>query len=374
MKRWMVVLGGAVLTAAVLGTWAIDRWGYPTAPSSALEASGRIEGEEVAVGSKIGGRVDRLLVGEGDTVARGQLIAVLSAPDLEATVRQAEAQAEAAGAQVLRARGEVSVLAMQFDQARTSIALVNAQVRAQRQQAEAALAAARAAEAQARRDFARLQSLETAGAIAPADVEAAGTRLESASAQVAAARGQVALAEAGALDVARLEQQRDTIGRQLEVARIALAAAQSQYQAAVAARDERRAVLGETRVSAPSPGVVVHKVANLGEVVQPGSPIVVIVDLRALWLKVFIPEPQIGRIRLGMEARVYVDAFPGRPFHAKVQEISNQAEFTPKDVQTREERVKLVFAVKLAVEYSGGVLKPGMPADATILGNGEPGL
>jgi HlyD family secretion protein len=89
---------------------------------------------------------------------------------------------------------------------------------------------------------------------------------------------------------------------------------------------------------------------------------------------VYIPEPQIGKIRLGDPARVYVDAFPGRPFAAKVQEINDQAEFTPKDVQTREERVKLVFAVKLAVENAGGVLKPGMPADGTIELGGEPGL
>lgn len=374
MKRWMGIVGGAVLTAAVFGTWAVDRWGHPATPKGAIEASGRIEGEDVAVGSKIGGRVERLLVAEGDTIARGQLIAVLSATDLAAAVRQAEAQVEAAGAQVLRASSEVSVLVVQLDQAQTSIALVDAQVRAQQQQAEAALAAALSAEAQARRDLERARSLERAGAIAPADVEAAGTRLESASAQVAAARGQVAMAKAGTLDVARLEQQRNAVGRQLEVTRTALAAAQSQYQAAVAARDVRRAVFGETRVYAPSPGVVVNKVANLGEVVQAGSPIVVIVDLRALWLKVFIPEPQIGKIRLGAEARVYVDAFPGRPFQAKVREISDRAEFTPKDVQTREERAKLVFAVKLAVENPTGVLKPGMPADGTIFAGGEPGL
>jgi HlyD family secretion protein len=182
------------------------------------------------------------------------------------------------------------------------------------------------------------------------------------------------MAEAGALDVLRLERQRDTVVEQLNVARRALAAAQSQYRAAVAARDVQRAQFGETRVYAPLSGVVVTKVANPGEVVQAGSPIVVLIDLRALWLKVYIPEPQYGKIRLGDQARVYVDAFPGRPFPAKVREISNQAEFTPKDVETREERVKQVFAVKLAVENTGGLLKPGMPADGVIVLDGEPGL
>lgn len=374
MKRWMVIAGGAVLTIAVFGTWAADRWGRPAAPADTIAASGRIEGDDVAVGSKIGGRLERLLVVEGDRVARGQLIAVLSATDLAAAVRQAEAQVEAAAAQVLQARSNVSVLEAQINQAETSIALVDAQTRAQEQQARAALVQALAAEAQARRDLTRAESLERSGAIARADVEIAGTRLESASAQVASARGQVAMARTGALDVARLGHQRETVGRQLDAARKALAAAQSQYQAAAAARDVQRARFGETRVYAPLSGVVVTKVANPGEVVQAGSPIAVLVDFQALWLKVYIPEPLIGKIRLGDRARVYVDAFPGRPFPAKVREVHNQAEFTPKDVQTREERVKLVFAVKLAVENPGGLLKPGMPADGTILLGSEPGL
>lgn len=374
MRRWTVIAGAVVLTIVIFGAWTIDRWRRPAAPPDTIEASGRIEGDDVAVGSKIGGRIERLVVAEGDRVMQGQLIAVLSAPDLAAAVRQAEAQAATAGAQVMQARSTVSVLVVQLGQAQTAIALVDAQVRAQEQQAQAALAAALASEAQARRDLARAESLERAGAIARADVETAGTRLQSASALVDAARGQVAMARAGMLDVARLEQQRDTVERQLDVGRKALAAAQSQYEAAVAARDVQRVTFGETRVYAPLSGVVMTKVANLGEVVQAGSPIVVVVDLRALWLKVYIPEPQLGKIRLGDQARVYVDAFPGRPFAAKVSEINDQAEFTPKDVQTREERVKLVFAVKLAVDNADRLLKPGMPADGTIVLSGAPGL
>ncbi|HEV2281359.1 MAG TPA: efflux RND transporter periplasmic adaptor subunit [bacterium] len=374
MRRWTVIAGAVVLTIVIFGAWAIDRWGRPAAPAGTIEASGRIEGDDVSVGSKIGGRIERLVVAEGDRVVQGQLIAVLSAPDLAAAVRQAEAQVATAGAQVMQARSAVSVLVVQLGQAQTAIALVDAQVRAQEQQAQAALAAALASETQARRDLARAESLERAGAIARADVETAGTRLQSASALVDAARGQVAMARAGTLDVARLEQQRDTVERQLDVGRKALAAAQSQYEAAAAARDVQRVTFGETRVYAPLSGVVVTKVANLGEVVQAGSPIAVLVDLRALWLKVYIPEPQIGKIRLGDQARVYVDAFPGRPFAAQVSEINDQAEFTPKDVQTREERVKLVFAVKLAVDNADRLLKPGMPADGTIVLSGAPGL
>ena len=178
----------------------------------------------------------------------------------------------------------------------------------------------------------------------------------------------------GLLEVKRQGQQRQTAERQLEIARAGLAAAQAQMEAAGAARDELKAMQNETKVYAPLSGVVLHKIVNAGEVVAPGAPLVSLVDLRALWLKVFVPEPQIGKIRLGMPAKVYVDAFPGRPIAARVNEISKRAEFTPKDVQTREERVKLVFAVKLAVDNPDGVLKPGMPADASIVWKTEPAL
>jgi HlyD family secretion protein len=120
-------------------------------------------------------------------------------------------------------------------------------------------------------------------------------------------------------------------------------------------------------VFAPASGIVASKVVNAGEVVAAGTPLVIIIDLQALWLKVFIPEPEIGKLRLGLPAAVSVDAFPGRTFPASIVEISQKAEFTPKDVQTREERVKQVFAVKLAVDNADGALKPGMPADALIL-------
>jgi HlyD family secretion protein len=271
---------------------------------------------------------------------------------------------------------------------------------------------AQSAREQARRDLIRFRSLEAAGAVARADLEDAGTKLETTSAQVdvaaqeaqraraalqqveasamdvevreeearafaeqvEVARGQVALANAGLLEVKRQEQQRQTVEQQLEVARGGLAAARAQLQAAVAARDELQAMESETKVYAPLSGVVLHKIVNTGEVVAPGAPLVSLVDLRALWLKVFVPEPQIGKIRLGMPAKVYVDAFPGRPIAARVSEISERAEFTPKDVQTREERVKLVFAVKLAVDNPDGILKPGMPADASILWKTEPAL
>ncbi|MBI4277172.1 MAG: efflux RND transporter periplasmic adaptor subunit [Armatimonadetes bacterium] len=449
MKGWLAAIAGIIILAAgTAAAWSVVQGARAQPPDGALEASGRIEGEEVLINSKIGGRVQQLLVREGDRVRRGQLVAVLGSDELEARVRQGGAQVEGARAQVSRAASEVEVLERQVAQAQVGVTLAAARVLAQQQQAQAAMNAAVARLAQARkastmaqtqipavveearaalrgaeadlararalqegtrRDLSRLQALHADGAIAAADVDAGRTRfevtaaqVEAASEQVGRARAALARAQAGTLEVqvreeevrvadaqveaarsqveaaraawlevtGRREQQR-AAERQVQAARASLGTVQAQLQAAIAARDELQTVLGEARVSAPTSGVVTSKIVNTGEVVQAGTPLVAVVDLQAVWLKVFVPEVDIGRLRLGMLARVYVDAFPGRPYPARVVEISQRAEFTPKDVQTREERVKQVFAVKLAVDNPEGVLKPGMPADARIFWKGD---
>jgi HlyD family secretion protein len=112
---------------------------------------------------------------------------------------------------------------------------------------------------------------------------------------------------------------------------------------------------------------VTTKVAAQGEVLAAGAPIVVVTDLDQLHMKAYVPESEIGRVKIGDSAQVHVDAFPGRPFAARVREIASQSEFTPKEVQTREERVKQVVAVKLYLDANPDhALVPGMPADAVI--------
>lgn len=141
-----------------------------------------------------------------------------------------------------------------------------------------------------------------------------------------------------------------------------------------AALREARAQLAEQQqyheemtVRAPTPGTVLVRTVERGEWVQPGTPLFTMVDLNQLYLKIYVPEPDIGKVVHDQPARVYVDAFPSRFFPARVSKIASEAEFTPKNVETREERVKLVFAVELALdENPDGVLKPGMPADAVV--------
>ena len=120
-------------------------------------------------------------------------------------------------------------------------------------------------------------------------------------------------------------------------------------------------------MKSPIDGRVLTRTVERGERVEPGTPLFTLVDLDRLYVKIYVPEPSIGKVALGQEARVSVDAYPGRAFPARVSRVSQEAEFTPKNVETREERVKLVFAVEVSLlENPQGVLKPGMPADAVI--------
>src|SRR5207253_1539744 len=113
-------------------------------------------------------------------------------------------------------------------------------------------------------------------------------------------------------------------------------------------------------------GLVLRKAMEVGETATPGAPILTLMDPNDLWLRAYVSETDLGRIRLGQAATLSVDAFPGRRFAGVIREIASEAEFTPKNVQTKKERVNLVYRVKIAVANAGGALKPGMPADAQI--------
>jgi HlyD family secretion protein len=145
----------------------------------------------------------------------------------------------------------------------------------------------------------------------------------------------------------------------VEAARAQVSQAQAQLALALSR-------LRETVITSPISGVVLRKNLEVGETANPGVSILTLVDPRDLWLRAYVPETEIGRIKLGQPARIKVDAFKDRAFAGKITEIASEAEFTPKNVQTQKERVNLVFRIKIGVENSEGILKPGMPADAEI--------
>lgn len=268
-----------------------------------LEASGRIEGDQAAVGAKIGGRIVRLPIREGQALEAGQLIAEISSD-------QARAQLEQAEHDLHMAREQLAMAQAHFRQAE-----------ADRKKAE--------------KDYVRYRELLTDKAIAR----------------------QVADQARAAFDAAKAGQ--EAAAKQIE-------AAKARIQSAEAGQALAQANLNDTKVTAPFSGTVLRKLVQEGEVVAAGTPIVTFVDLSKLHVKVYLPERDIGKVKLGNPCRVYVDAFPERFFEAMISEVSQQAEFTPRDIHMKDERVKLVFAVKLALMNPEGLLKPGMPADARI--------
>ena len=142
--------------------------------------------------------------------------------------------------------------------------------------------------------------------------------------------------------------------------------AETAYRVAKANFDRISATIGNAVIYAPIDGIVLEKNLEVGEMAFPGTPIVTIANLSKPWIKIYVNERRLGLVKLGQRAEIFVDTYPDRPFQGRIIAISNRAEFTPKTIQTKEERVKLMFAVKIAVENPELILKPGMPADAFI--------
>ena len=225
------------------------------------------------------------------------------------------------------------------------------------------------------------QALQAGEVVATLVSDELAARASAADAAIAAAQAQLQRARAASAqadkDAQRFERLLDSGAverirtEQMQLAAVSARSqaeqAQQQLGQARAARQELAAVLRELTVRAPQAGTVTLKLHEAGEVVAAGSPLLELVDLQRLYLKVYVPETQIGQVRLGLPARIYSDAFPGRSFDARVSYIAHRAEFTPKEVQTSDERAKLVYAVKLQLAANpAGQLSPGVPADAVI--------
>lgn len=376
MRRALVMC--LVAATAVVAAWFWLRPAEP--PSGLLEANGRVEGDEAAVGARVAGKIVRLAVGEGQRLAAGALIAELASDQVRAQLEQAEHTVHTAREELAEAHARVAAARRAFETAELAVTQARQEARARVGEAVAALGAARAqlAEAEAtresaERDLGRSRELFARELIAAQQLDQAKTRFEVALAAAEAARKRVgqagealALARAGQTGVDVRQRGAEAARERVREAQAAVGTARARIEAAEAARSLARANLQDTRVPAPFAGTVLRKLVEPGEVVAAGTPLVTLVDLGRLHAKVYVPEADLGKIKIGDPARLYTDAFPGRPFEARVSEVAQHAEFTPRDVHMKDERAKLVFAVKLAIDNPEGVLKPGMPVDALI--------
>ncbi len=162
------------------------------------------------------------------------------------------------------------------------------------------------------------------------------------------------------------KQQLDLVQSQTDSANAQLRAAAAMKREARSALNFANVQLDECDIASPITGVVLTRNYERGDVVMPGSTVFTLGDLRRPWIKIYVSDTDLGRVRLGQRVRISVDSFPDRTFDGTVRRIADKAEFTPHDVQTREDRTTLVFAVKVYIDNARGLLKPGMPADATF--------
>lgn len=347
----IAVIAGSGLLA--LAAAAYVAWRFVTPDSGLIQVSGRIESDRVTLASKVMGRVTAIRVREGSETRLHETMALLDDRTALAQLAESRAAAEAAASQVTSARSALAVLRREVPNAIAA--------------AEAGLAASQANQRQAGStaeqsalDSARAQELVKDHLIDTQSAQRAALALKVAQEQRAAADAEERKA-GQVLEDARVGPLRI---RAQEASLAALESAQKQAQAHA---EEIQSLLDELTIAAPLAATVTGRFVNIGEVVNVGTPLYELVDLDNLYLQVYVPEAQIGKVRLGLPAQVFTDAFPGRSFPATVRYIASRAEFTPKEVQTTDERVKLVYEVRLYLDANPEHrLTPGLPCDAMI--------
>jgi membrane fusion protein YbhG len=357
----------------------------PSTPFSVVELTGRVEGDDSAVAAKVAGRILEIRVREGDDMKAGDVIAVLDDRQVQSRHDQAQAALAAAEARTASARAQVAVLEEQLKQTQLAFGQSENDSQGRVAQAEADLTAAEADRARqeaslklALFDKDAYTHLVTTGAVserqgrlsvATADQQEAA--VAGAKRRVEAARGAVTTAKANLSNpgirqsqVAAVRQQ--LIQQQAEIANSVASAEQARFQLAEADANRQ-----DLTVVAPFAGTVITRAAEPGEVIQAGTPIVTLLDLAKVYLRGFVPEGDIGRVKVGQVAHVYLDSNITQALDAYVSRIDPQATFTPENTYFRDDRVRQVVGVKLQLKGGFGYAKPGMPSEGEVLVSGD---
>ncbi|MEO8071081.1 MAG: HlyD family efflux transporter periplasmic adaptor subunit [Acidobacteriota bacterium] len=308
-------------------------------PAPPARASGYVEATDVRVSSKVPGRVDQVKVAEGARVTAGDVLVVLSPVDLDLAVRHAEADRAQASAQLALVRAGARPEDVQ--QAQSQVDAAAADVRG----AEAELGAAKS-------DQVRFEQLLQNRAGSQKQRDDAVTRREAAEARLKGATDRVHVADA-ALARIRAGARREEV----DAARARVASADAQ----IATLNQRRT---DATITSPASGIVSTRLAEPGEMVAVGQPLLTLVDLDHAWVNAYVEEPRVPSLRIDQAVTVVTDA--GNRLPGRIAFISPKAEFTPRNVQTTAERAKLVYRVKVTVDNREGVLKPGMPAEVEL--------
>lgn len=399
------------------------------AKEGVINVSGRIEGDEYNVGSKTSGKVERILVDEGSVVKKGELIGTIYSEQLraqldsakkdvllnenritqaetaleqaqahtDATVRQATANLQVNNSQLNKARASQSVAEAELERSR----LLCSQAQLEYEQALANLRKAKADLDYNEKEYTRVKNLLKEDAVAKARYDAVENRyiaareelvlarrqvdkavknIESSKRSVNVAEANVAMATAGihegesVVDAGQANVNLAGVGKFDVESRLKdVSNARREHAKALDALRSAKADLEDSKVFSPVDGVIMSKIAEPGEVISGGTPLVTVVNMDSLYLRVYVPTSQQGRLKIGNPVTIVPDSFDGKEgrqkkeFKGSVYKISEKAEFTPKNVETKEQRAKLVFSIKIRFEdNSERLLKPGMPCEAWI--------
>jgi HlyD family secretion protein len=357
----------------------------PKIPHSLVALSGRIEGDDSAVAPKTTGRILEVRFREGDSVKAGETIAVLDDEQVFARADQARAAVTVAEARLRSSRDQIAVLQEQLQQndLQTEQAKMDASGRVRQGEADVAAAESDLANQEAAfqiADFDRTayNKLRKTDAVSERQARQANATAEQQAAAVAAAkrklesaRGVLTMAQATLSNPGIRGFQASTVRKQLAQQRSEIAYSQALADQARYQLTEAQATRSDLTVKAPFDGTVMTRAAEPGEVVQAGTAIVTLLDLSKVYLRGFIPEGQIGKVKVGQPARIYLDSDPAKALDAYVERIDPQATFTPENTYFRDDRVKQVVGVKLRLKSGIGFAKPGMPADGEILVEGS---
>ncbi len=385
-KKWIPV--AVLMIVAIVGIF-LFRW-YRSDNSHVISLSGNIELTEVDIAFKVPGKLQERLVDEGDPVRKGMVVARLDQEQLRHQHDRAKAVLASAESRLVQlrtgieyqtetVRGQIEQRQAELNSAEANLRDLLAGSRSQEiEQARAAVERARTEHERAEKDWSRALVLYRNDDISTSDHDQFKARYESAMAvlkqaeetlalvvegprkeaieaaraQVARSRASLKLAEAAQLDLKRTRQELETRKAEIEQARAELANIESQ--------------LNDTVAVSPIDGLVLVKAAEVGEILAAGTAVVTVGDLDHPWLRGYINEKDLGRVKLGAAVKVATDSFPNKTYRGRISFIASEAEFTPKQIQTPEERVKLVYRIKIDVENPGRELKSNMPADATI--------
>jgi multidrug resistance efflux pump len=375
--RIKALVGGVVLAAAIaagLGFyWPFGR------KMEVLKLPGLVEIQEVRLGSRIGGRVAEVLVSEGDQVKAGQVLVRIDAPELEAQREQLEARLREAESQLEKAKNgprqeEIDSAQAALEAARARLKRLEAgsrveEIRQARSEVDSALADSKLAV----EDFERADRLRRQSASAQADYDLAKAAVSRTRGRTAMAQARLDLLLAGTRPE-EIEEARAEMKRAQANHRLLLAGSRSEdIQMAAATAAGARAKLNEIEVNlkersilAPELAVVEVLAVRKGDLVMPNQPILRVLRTADLWVKIYVPETDLGKVQLGQTVAVVVDSYPDRIFEGRVTQIASESEFTPRNVQSIDERRHQVFGVRVRIEDPQGVFKSGMAADVSI--------